>query len=144
MCAYLRDIEPSTPSVDATAVAAPLDRQLHDVLGIEIGRVGRERSAAGVLDALVDRKDRDISGAGQPSTAIEPTQAHQNRRRTVGTTEDLIDMVGARLVDQLLGDALALVIQQALGLVSEELDDAIDLGRGLSELSWWLQPPIGE
>ena len=43
LCAYLRDTEPSTPSVDATALQPPSMRELHDVLGIEV-RPGSART----------------------------------------------------------------------------------------------------
>ena len=66
---------PSTPSVEATRVAAALDRQLHDVLGIEVLRVGRERRAGGMLDALVDRQDRDVAGAAEPAVIEQRLQA---------------------------------------------------------------------
>ena len=48
-------------------VAAALDGELDDVLRVEVGRVRRERRAGGVLDALVDRQNRQIAGVGQPA-----------------------------------------------------------------------------
>ena len=46
-------------------VAAALDGQLDDVLRIEVVGVGRERGAGRVLDALVDRQDRQVAGAAR-------------------------------------------------------------------------------
>ena len=65
LCAYLRATEPSTPSVEATPLQPALDRELHDVLGIEVRRVRRERRAGRVLDPLVDRQNRHVAGAGE-------------------------------------------------------------------------------
>jgi hypothetical protein len=45
LCAYLRATTPSTPKVEATRVAAALDGELHDVLGVEV-RSGSWRSDA--------------------------------------------------------------------------------------------------
>ena len=47
------------------AVTAGFNRQLDDVLRIEIQRVGGERGGGGVLDALIDRQDRQVAGAGR-------------------------------------------------------------------------------
>ena len=63
------------------AVAAAFDRQLHDVLGIEIRRVLRERRAGRMLDALIDRQDRDVAGAAEPPVADERLQAAEHARR---------------------------------------------------------------
>ena len=43
-------------------VAATLDSKLHDLASVEVLRVGRERGAGRVLDALVDRQDRQVAG----------------------------------------------------------------------------------
>ena len=44
-------------------VAATLDGQLDDVFGVEVQRIFCERGAGAVLDALVDRQDRQIAAA---------------------------------------------------------------------------------
>src|SRR4029077_7402241 len=44
-------------------VAVAFDRQLDDLLAVEVDRVGGERSARGVLDSLVDRQDGTGAGA---------------------------------------------------------------------------------
>ena len=65
LCAYLRAQTPEHAERRGDAVAAAFDGELDDVLGIEVDRVGREARARRVLDALVDRQDRDIARAGQ-------------------------------------------------------------------------------
>ena len=60
-------------------VAAALDRELHDVLGVEVGRVLGEGGARRVLDALVHGQDRDVAGARQAAVVEELLQAAQHR-----------------------------------------------------------------
>ena len=85
MCAYFRDTEPEHAERRGHGVAAALDRELHDVLGVEVGRVRRERRARRVLDALVDRQDRHVAGAAQAAGVEERLQAAQHARRAVRT-----------------------------------------------------------
>ena len=59
-------------------VAAALDRQLHDVGGIEVGGVGREGGRSRVLDALVDGKDRHVPGAPQATVVQQRLEAAQH------------------------------------------------------------------
>ena len=48
-------------------VAATLDGEFDDVLRVEVRRIRRERRCSGVLDALIDRQDRHVTRAAQPS-----------------------------------------------------------------------------
>ena len=63
-------------------VAAAFDGELHDVLGIEVGRVRRERRAGGVLDALIDRQDRHVAGAAEPAGVEQLLQRCRARAAT--------------------------------------------------------------
>ena len=63
LCAYLRATAAEHAERRGDGVAAALDRELDDVLGIEVRGVRRERRAGRVLDALIDRQDRDVAGA---------------------------------------------------------------------------------
>ena len=98
LCAYFRDTEPEHAERRGHGVAAALDRQLHDVLGVEVGRVRRERRAGRVLDALIDRQDRHVAGAAQPAGVEQRLQAAQHARRAVRQREDAVDEVGTRQV----------------------------------------------
>ena len=102
-------------------VAAALDRELDEVLGVEVDGVRREARRARVLDALVDGQDRDVARPGQAAGVDEPLQVAQHGRGTIGVDEDPVDEVRARQVQVVLGDRLALVLEQALGVVSEQL-----------------------
>src|SRR5207253_10730257 len=53
------------------AVTAALDRQLHQVFGIEVLRVRGERGASRVLNTLIDRQDRNITGGGKPTMVYQ-------------------------------------------------------------------------
>ena len=77
-------------------VAAALDGQLHDVLGVEVGGVLRERGARRVLDALVHGQDRDVAGAGQAAVSRQLLEAAQHRHRAVGDRVHAVHEVGAR------------------------------------------------
>jgi hypothetical protein len=48
-----------------------------------------------VLDALVDRQDADVAGAGQPAVAEDLLEVPQRRVRAIGLRDDAIDEVRA-------------------------------------------------
>ena len=104
-------------------VAAAFDRQLHDVLGVEIHRVRRKRRAGRVLDALVDRQNRDVSGPGEPPVIEQRLQARQHARRPIGDAVDALDVVGPGKMQRLFRDGLALILKQARRFVSENFFD---------------------
>ena len=59
-------------------VAPALHGQLADVPRIEVHRIRRERRPRRVLNALVDRQNRQVAGPGQPSVAQNPLKAAQH------------------------------------------------------------------
>ena len=93
-------------------VAAALDGELDDVLGVEVDRVRREGRGAGVLDALVDRQDRDVAGAGRAAVVIERLERTQDLRVAVGLRHHPVDEVGTWKVKLVLGDAGALIVEE--------------------------------
>ena len=120
MWAYLRATDAQDAEGGGDGVAAALDRQLDDVLGVEVGGVLGEAGAGGVLDALVDRQDRQVAGAGQPAGAEQPLEVAEHPGVAVAGGEDAVDEVGAGQVQRLLGDGLAHVLEQAVGLGAEK------------------------
>ena len=56
-----------------------------------------------MLDALVDRQDRQVAGAGQPAVADEPLEIRQHARVAVAGEIDAIDEVRAGQVSDSLG-----------------------------------------
>ena len=114
LCAYLRATDAEHAERRRHGVAAALDRQLHDVLGVEVRRVRRERRAGRVLDALIDRQDRHVAGARQPAVCRTATAGCASTRGGRSELrEDAVDEIGARQVQRLLRDRLALVLEQA-------------------------------
>ena len=119
-CAQRRETAPSTPNVGRHGVAAALDGEAHDVLGVEVGGVGRERGRSGVLDALVHRQDRYVAGAGQAAVVEQRLQVAQHLRRAVGGGVDPVHEVRAGQVKILGGDGLGRVTEQVLGVGAQE------------------------
>src|SRR4029077_7702240 len=108
-------------------VAAALDRELYDLLAVEVDRVGRKRRAGGVLDALVDRKDRKVAGAGEAAMIEEGLQVAQSLDGAVAVLPDAAHEVRAGQVELALGHRLALVLEQVGRVFSEQL---LELGGG--------------
>jgi hypothetical protein len=77
------------------------------------------------LDALVDRKNRHVAGAGQPPRVEDLRVVAQDTRRTVGLGEHPVDVVGTRQVERVLGKTLGLVGEQGLGVIAKV---RVDLG----------------
>ena len=130
LCAYLRATDAEHAERRGDRVAAALDRQLHDVLGIEVRRVRRERRAGGMLDALVDRQDRDVAGAaraGRCRTAdCRPPSTRGGRS---DAAYDAVDEVRTRQVQAVLRDRPALVLQQRCVAAEKRLDSAQSFAR---------------
>ncbi len=101
-------------------VAAALDGQADDVLGIEIHRVLGERGAPGVFDALVHGEDRHVAGVGQTAGAEQLLQAAQDLRCAVGVGHHAIDEVPSGQVEHGLVDGLALMLEQELGFLAQQ------------------------
>ncbi len=101
----MRATAPSTPSVEATRVAAALDGQLDDAFGVEVDRIGGERRARRVLHALVNRQDRQIAGAAEPAVIVECLQCPQDCRAAVAVDQRTVDEVRTRQIKRFLGDA---------------------------------------
>ncbi len=101
-----------------------------------------------MLDALVDRQDRQVAGAAEPAVVEDPLQVDQHARLAVGDPPDAVDVLGTGKVQLIAADAAAGVLEQAGGLVAEQLDDPVDgarFGRGNGHLTLLLDPlPAGQ
>jgi hypothetical protein len=106
-------------------VAAALDRQLDDAGRVEVVRVLRERRPGRVLDALVDRQDRQVAGAGQAAVRVQRLHRPQHRCRPVGHGDHAVDEVRARQVQALARDRAAGVPEERLCVVAQ---DGFELG----------------
>ena len=101
------------------AVAPARDRELDDVLGVEVDRVGREARTGGVFDALVDRQDRDVAGVAEPTVSEECLQIAQHGSLAVRVDPDAVEEIGTGSVQHVLGDGLAGVAQQGFAVLAE-------------------------
>ena len=55
------------PESRGNAVATALHRQLHNVFRVKILRIRSKRGSGGMLDALIDRQNRNVTRARQSS-----------------------------------------------------------------------------
>ena len=101
------------------SVAAALNGQFHDVLRIKVEGVPGEAGSCGVLDALIDRQDREVSSIGQSSGAVESLEIGKNTGIAVADHVDAIDKIRARKVQEVFGDGLAGVVEQGVSLRAE-------------------------
>ena len=101
-------------------VAAALDGELDDVFRIEVIRVGRERGAGGVLDALVHRQDGEIAGAGEAAGVEHLLEVAQHAGFAVLDRDHAVNVVRAGQMEPGARDAFAGMVQQAVGLVAQE------------------------
>ena len=107
------------------AVAAAFDRQPDDIFGIEVDRIGGERRAGGVFDALVDGQDRNVARAAQPAVSQQTLQAVQRRDIAVGGCPYLLDGMRGGKVQRTLVDGFAGVGEQVFGLVAQQFDGLV-------------------
>jgi hypothetical protein len=86
------------------SVATSLDRKLHDVFTVKVIGILCEAGARRMLDALVHRQDRDITGAGQPSGEEDAMKIIQNAHVPVGDRINAIDKISTGQMEALLRD----------------------------------------
>src|SRR6201987_867484 len=85
------------------SVAPSLDRELHDVFTVKVIGILCEAGARRMLDALVHRQDRNITGAGQPSGEEDAMKIIQNAHVPVGDRINAIDKISTGQMEPLLG-----------------------------------------
>ncbi len=86
-------------------VAATRDGEFNDLRRVEIGRVGGKRRGSRVLDALVDRQDRDIARPAHSAVIEKALQIPQDLRRAIGLSHDPAHEVRPGQVQVVLGDS---------------------------------------
>src|SRR6185503_1715067 len=94
-------------------IAAAFDRELDDVLAIEVDRVLGERCAGGVLNALIHGKDRHITRSGQAAVAVDRLHVPKHLRVAIAVRPDAIDEIRSRKMQVALVD-LGLVTEKAV------------------------------
>ena len=100
-CTYLREARPERAQRGRDGAAVAGERELQQVQRVEVGRVLREARRGGVLDALVDREDGEVSGAAEAAVVEQRAEIAQHGRGAVAVGEDAAQVVGARQ-DQVL------------------------------------------
>ena|SRR5204863_3413590 len=76
-----------------------------------------------MLDALINRQDRDVACSRKAARFEDPLQATEHARRTIGRRQHAIDEVGTRQVEVVLRDRPALMREQR-GIAAEQLLDS--------------------
>src|SRR4030095_15123311 len=91
--------------------------------GVEVHRVRRERRTCRVLDALVDRQNRDVTSAAQSAVIDHRLQAAEHGRRPIREAINSLDVVAARQMQRIPWNGLALVLQKTGGFTAEDFFD---------------------
>ena len=81
-----------------------------------------------MFDALVDREDGEVAGAVEPAGVEHPGKVVEDADVAVAGDEDSVDEVGAGKVERFLGDGLAGVAEQGLGLCARCCRSSLDMG----------------
>src|SRR6185437_2598142 len=92
------------------SVGTAFDRELDNVFWVKKGWVLGKRCARGVFDALVDREDRGVTGAGKATVVHEALKVTQNRGGAIGALHDVVDPVRTCCVDLFFGDSLTAML----------------------------------
>src|SRR5438552_2718505 len=125
VCVLARD-RPEHAEGRSNGVAPSFDRESHDVLRIEVLRVGCERSAGRVLDALIDRQDGQVARTREPPVVKHSSEVAQYLRPAISRHHDTVYEVGPWQMQHLFGNGSALIGQQRFGFVAEDLLDVFD------------------
>jgi hypothetical protein len=81
-----------------------------------------------VLDALVDRQDRQVAGTGETTMVVDRFQAAKHSDGTVAQRPDATHEIGSGQVQVLARDRLGTMLEQVLGVVAEDLLEAAQRG----------------
>jgi hypothetical protein len=74
-----------------------------------------------VLDALVDRKDREVTGAGQTAGVDDRPEVAQDGRGPVRVDEDPVEMVWSGKDEVLCPESLRDMPEEGVRFVTEKL-----------------------
>src|SRR5262249_45485489 len=104
-------------------VAAALQGELADVLGVEVRGVGGEAGPGGVLHTLVHGEDGDVAGAGEAARIKDRLEVPQDGDGAVGLANDPVHEVGAGEVEHAAGNGAGLVAEESVGVLPEQRAD---------------------
>ena len=100
-------------------VAVAFDGELDDIFRVEIVRILGEAGAGGVLDALIDGKDREIAGAAEAPVAEDALEIGEHADISVRCGVDAVDKIGTGKMQALFRDFRRLVSEKIFGFCAE-------------------------
>ena len=106
MCVLARNRAEHTQG-RSNGVAAALDRELNNVGRIEVVGILSERRACRMLNALIDRQDREVAGATEAPSVVHRLQVAEYRHGAVRIAHHALDEVGAGKMQAILIDRRA-------------------------------------
>src|SRR5690606_30796895 len=93
-------------------IATAFNSQLHNVLRVEIDWVWRERSTSSVLNTLVNRQDRNVTGTGQATMVVDGRKVAQYLGAAVAIFPYTVNKIRTRQVQQIFANGFAFVLQK--------------------------------
>ena len=79
-----------------------------------------------MLDALIDRQDREVAGATKAPSVVHRLQITEHGHGSIRVAHHALNEVGSREVQAILVDRRAGVSEQIVGFIAEDLADSID------------------
>ncbi len=111
-------------------VALAFYRELDDIFRVEIVRIFGEASARGVLDALIDRKNREITRAAEAPVIEDALEIREYPDISVRGGVDAINKIGAGKMHAFFCDFRRLVSEKVFGFCAEVSFDTSCACRG--------------
>src|SRR5437899_3704373 len=100
-------------------VATAFNCQFYDVFSVKIIRVLGKACSRRMLNALIDRENRQVACAPQAAVVNHPLKVGEHPVVAVRYREQAVDDVGPRQVEEVLGDLRLAEAQKVVGLVAE-------------------------
>ncbi len=104
----------------ATALQSPANASSSKFERVEVGRVLREARRSGMLDALVDREDGEVSSATEAAVVEQGAEIAQHGGVAVAVGKDAAQVVGSRERQVLGGKGLGRMTEEGVCVVAEE------------------------
>ena len=103
-------------------IATGFDGQFDDLFGIEIDGIGRKGGSGTVFNPLVHRKDGQVARATHAAMVEEGLQTPQDLIAPIALAVDPVDKIGSGCMQHGSVDGGTLMIQEIIGLVTQELE----------------------
>ena len=113
------------PEGGGDRVTAAFQRQFDNGGRIEVNRVGRKGSRAGVLDALIHRQNRQITATGETAAVEQRLHIAHHHRAAIHIAHNAADIICPRQMQLFTGNTGAGVAEQIVCFTAEE---GLDVG----------------